>query len=528
LVTQDNKIGTKGKTVYISFLMHAPSPEQARYEFELHSGHLDHRGLVGGIGVQKNNAGVELRNGKTKIKIGNVRPGVSFYVMRIDYKRGNDKARVYMNPPLAAEPNKPDAEGSNADMKFDAIAMAVFDHQQEVGFDEIRIGTTWESVVGTDQTGGQLGEVARLIATRDYRKAIEVAASHEKLSLLLDNAFKAKTPLLKTFHEQIGTEVTVPLKSGTQKMTIRKVSTKGVAAVVRQGPVNKPVFFTVDDLTPEERVTRLGSGPSSFLYVGLRELEAGNTKTAAEYFTQSKSMLGPAIAQHLSVGAAERSEKHAEKALNVVLASLKIDSSDGKYKQHIATAMAKEKYGPDAKRQFPPLVKEYVERYGETAFGREYAKQLETLAAMVSGELMEGLLGRYYDNKSWDGDPVLTRIDKKVYFDWKTESPGTGVPKDDFSTVWTGFLQPPKDGKFNVETYGDDKVVLIFDGKRYPNKGDADKVVAKDLTLKGGQLYPIEIRFYEGVGSSKCRLVWWGDGLKRSAIDTKFLRCRKE
>ncbi len=39
-----------------------------------------------------------------------------------------------------------------------------------------------------------------------------------------------------------------------------------------------------------------------------------------------------------------------------------------------------------------------------------------------------GLKGEYFNNAEWQGQPVLTRVDKQVDFDWDAASPAEGIP----------------------------------------------------------------------------------------------------
>jgi hypothetical protein len=361
--------------------------------------------------------------------------------------------------------------------------------------------------------------VAQLVADRDYRKAITKAAAHPKLAALLDQSFKAKTPLLKTFQAQVGKQVAVPLKSGTETMTIRNVAPKGVTAVVRKGAANSPRFFTVDELTPEERVKRLGAdNPSSFIYVALRELEAGKRKTAIEYFERSESPFGNAVARRLSQGTVSRQEENAKKALTLVLSKLGIEA-EAEFVKAIDAGMRMD-HDAAAVKAFVPLVDEYAKLYGKTTFGARFVEPLKTLSAWVSDAFQPGLAGEYFNNVKWEGDPVLQRVDSRVSFDWKGQSPGPGVAKNNFSVRWTGFLRPEKDGKYAFELSADDKLEVVFRGKK---TGPSDKMVIPNQNLLGGKMYPVEIRYFEGNGAAKCNVLWSGAGIKKGPIDKKYL-----
>ena len=66
--------------------------------------------------------------------------------------------------------------------------------------------------------------------------------------------------------------------------------------------------------------------------------------------------------------------------------------------------------------------------------------------------------GEYFNNPSLSGVPVLVRNDPGVSFDWGGDSPGPGVPADDFSARWT------RNWQFEAGTYR--FRVVVDDGAR--------------------------------------------------------------
>ncbi len=60
----------------------------------------------------------------------------------------------------------------------------------------------------------------------------------------------------------------------------------------------------------------------------------------------------------------------------------------------------------------------------------------------------EGLQGEYFSNATWQGQPVATRLDKEVDFDWEAASPMAGVPLTAFSVRWTGTVAAPGAGDY--------------------------------------------------------------------------------
>ncbi len=59
-----------------------------------------------------------------------------------------------------------------------------------------------------------------------------------------------------------------------------------------------------------------------------------------------------------------------------------------------------------------------------------------------------GLKGEYFNNAEWRGQPVLTRIDRQVDFDWGATSPSDVVPPAAFSVRWSGSIAVPGAGSY--------------------------------------------------------------------------------
>ncbi len=151
LVDANGRIGRDGATLYLSFLQQ-PDGTGLFYEFELHRADLGDPGRIAGIGNDRPGNNVHLRapNG-THTVIGPGDAAVNFYVVRIDFKEGNDDVFIYRNPTSATEPAaatlaRPDA----ADLSFDGISFGAFVNGRTVVHDEIRIGTSWADVIAAD------------------------------------------------------------------------------------------------------------------------------------------------------------------------------------------------------------------------------------------------------------------------------------------------------------------------------------------------------------------------------------------
>jgi len=100
----NGRIGADGTTLYLSF-MQQPNGTDVYYEFEFHRDNLGDPGRIAGIGNDQGGNNVNLRApGGTHTFIGAGSTNVNFYVVRIDFKPGNDDVYVYQNPVSATDP----------------------------------------------------------------------------------------------------------------------------------------------------------------------------------------------------------------------------------------------------------------------------------------------------------------------------------------------------------------------------------------------------------------------------------------
>lgn len=114
--------------------------------------------------------------------------------------------------------------------------------------------------------------------------------------------------------------------------------------------------------------------------------------------------------------------------------------------------------------------------------------------------------GRYWNNLTFTGSPVLTRDDGAgtLSFDWGLGSPGAecGVPVDNFSARWTRTVYFSA-GTYRFTATADDGVRLYVDGARYIDAwiDQPPTPYNVDLTLAAGN-HTLQMDYYErGVGA---------------------------
>ncbi len=68
-------------------------------------------------------------------------------------------------------------------------------------------------------------------------------------------------------------------------------------------------------------------------------------------------------------------------------------------------------------------------------------------------------------------EPVLSRIDQQVNFQWGLNSPAASVRADRFAVRWSGQIKTIEAGVYTFETKADDGVRLWVNGQRIINAG---------------------------------------------------------
>jgi len=122
----------------------------------------------------------------------------------------------------------------------------------------------------------------------------------------------------------------------------------------------------------------------------------------------------------------------------------------------------------------------------------------------------KGLIGEYFNNHEFNGNPAFTRIDSKIDFAWWDGAPDEKFDPDNYGVRWTGVIVPDKSGKFYLGGYGfngfkiyfEDTLFVQFDGEFDPVK------TYKEVNLIAGKSYKIKIEFYKKLRYSFMQLIW--------------------
>lgn len=137
----------------------------------------------------------------------------------------------------------------------------------------------------------------------------------------------------------------------------------------------------------------------------------------------------------------------------------------------------------------------------------------------TSGPLTgQGLQGQYFATTTLT-QPVLTRLDPRVNFDWGMGSPGAGIAANDFSVRWTGFLTPAYSEIYVFTTTSDDGVRLTVDGKHLVDNWTHHAATNNSgtVTLTAGRPVPVTLEYFERGGRAVAKL-WWASPSQKMEI----------
>jgi hypothetical protein len=121
-----------------------------------------------------------------------------------------------------------------------------------------------------------------------------------------------------------------------------------------------------------------------------------------------------------------------------------------------------------------------------------------------------GLLGEYYANMELSGDPVLTRLDPTVDFNWGFGRP-VGMPKaNEFSIRWSGEIEGQFSEPYILYVESDDGARLWLDDKLIIDNWVRRpfSVSKATVNLEAGKRHSIKLEYFEQTEVARARLLW--------------------
>jgi len=122
-----------------------------------------------------------------------------------------------------------------------------------------------------------------------------------------------------------------------------------------------------------------------------------------------------------------------------------------------------------------------------------------------------GLRGQYFGTTRVYQVPAVTRTDATVDFAWGTAAPIAGIPADNFSVLWTGFVEPQFNETYTFYLQSDDGCQVWVNGVSIIDDWvvrSAPVELSGTIALQTGFIYDIRIEYFSGTGNAQARLSW--------------------
>jgi hypothetical protein len=117
----------------------------------------------------------------------------------------------------------------------------------------------------------------------------------------------------------------------------------------------------------------------------------------------------------------------------------------------------------------------------------------------------EPFAAEYFDNSSLSGDPVLSRSDPAIDFDWGAGAPSFAVPFDRFSARWTR-TKAYSAGTYRFTVTGDDGIRALVDGTQVVDGWfyQAPTTYTAEVPLSEGE-HTVVVEYFEHTGGAAAR-----------------------
>jgi hypothetical protein len=123
----------------------------------------------------------------------------------------------------------------------------------------------------------------------------------------------------------------------------------------------------------------------------------------------------------------------------------------------------------------------------------------------------QGLLGTYWDNMNWEGNPVFRQVTPFLLLAWPDEQPI--VPNGEFSARFTGSLRVAKPGNYEFKIQADDGARLTLDGAVLGEGLTAGQPNDFNVSTElGVGDHPIQIDYFQQGGGTALRFFWSYNG----------------
>ncbi len=133
-----------------------------------------------------------------------------------------------------------------------------------------------------------------------------------------------------------------------------------------------------------------------------------------------------------------------------------------------------------------------------------------------------GLKAEYFNNDNLKGNPVATKTEKSINFQWDSKTPVPELGFNNYSIRLSGYIKPEKTKECDIYTISDDGIRMFLDDKKViDNWFDHGAVFDKStIKIEAGKEIKIVIEYYQHSGDAQLKLGWTYDmpALKKTPL----------
>ena len=121
-----------------------------------------------------------------------------------------------------------------------------------------------------------------------------------------------------------------------------------------------------------------------------------------------------------------------------------------------------------------------------------------------------GLIGSYYDNPEWRGEPVFTHIEQQASLEtYEVVSDSFNFPSENISISWNGWIRIDQERVYRFSTLSDDGSSIIINGEIVVDNGGyhGPKQASGEIFLSTG-MHQININYFNGAGGDGFSAFW--------------------
>ena len=120
-----------------------------------------------------------------------------------------------------------------------------------------------------------------------------------------------------------------------------------------------------------------------------------------------------------------------------------------------------------------------------------------------------GITGTYFNNSNLT-NPIITRVDPVIDFNWGSGSPAAGISAQTYSVRWEGEILPEFSQTYTFRTTTDDGVRLWVNGQQIIDKWVDQGATAHTgmINLTANNKVNIRMEYYEATGAASAKLEW--------------------